>query len=62
MIEVLDDTFKTAEDLEEGLRIPVLGVIPLYRDPGKEKTVIGEVLDDPTSPLAESYRSLRTAI
>jgi capsular exopolysaccharide synthesis family protein len=62
LIDVLDDTFKTAEDLEEGLRIPALGVIPLYRDPGKEKTAIAEVLDDPTSPLAESYRSLRTAI
>ncbi|MBV8280723.1 MAG: polysaccharide biosynthesis tyrosine autokinase, partial [Candidatus Eremiobacteraeota bacterium] len=62
LIEVLDDTFKTAEDLEEGLRIPVLGVIPLYRDPAKEKTAIAEILDDPSSPLAESYRSLRTAI
>ena len=62
LIEVLDDTFKTAEDLEERLGIPVLGVIPLYRDPAKEKTAIAEILDDPSSPLAESYRSLRTAI
>ena len=38
LIEVLDDTFKTAEDLEERLGIPVLGVIPLYRDPAKEKS------------------------
>jgi Mrp family chromosome partitioning ATPase len=40
----------------------VLGVIPLYRDRAKEKTAIAEILDNPSSPLAESYRSLRTAI
>jgi polysaccharide biosynthesis transport protein len=62
LIEVLDDTFKTAEDLEERLGIPALGVIPLYRDPAKKKAAIAEILDDPSSPLAESYRSLRTAI
>jgi polysaccharide biosynthesis transport protein len=62
LIEVLDDTFKTTEDLEERLGIPVLGVIPLYRDRAKKKTAIAEILDNPSSPLAESYRSLRTAI
>src|SRR5208282_2323031 len=62
LIEVLDDTFKTAEDLEERLGIPVLGVIPLYHDPAKKKAAIAEILDDLSSPLAESYRSLRTAI
>ena len=62
LIEVLDDTFKTSEDLEERLGIPTLGVIPLYRDPAKKKAAIVEILDDPSSPLAESYRSLRTAI
>ena len=62
LIEVLDDTFKTSEDLEERLGIPALGVIPLYRDPAKKKAAIVEILDDPSSPLAESYRSLRTAI
>jgi polysaccharide biosynthesis transport protein len=62
LIEVLDDTFKTAEDLEERLGLPALGVIPLYRDPEKKRSAITEILEDPGSPLAESYRSLRTAI
>ena len=29
--EVLDDTFKTAEDVEEVLRLPVLGLAPVSR-------------------------------
>jgi capsular exopolysaccharide synthesis family protein len=62
LIEALDDTFKSAEDLEEHLGLPVLGVIPLYRDPAKNKSAVSELMEDPTSPLAESYRSLRTAI
>jgi len=62
LIEVLDDTFKSAEDLEEGLGLPVLGLIPLYRDRAKKKSAISELMEDPSSPLAESYRSLRTAI
>ena len=62
LIELLDDTFKSVEDIEERLQLPVLGVIPFYRDPDGKKSAISEVTDDLSSPLAESYRSLRTAI
>ena len=62
LMEVLDDTFKSAEDLEERLGLPALGAIPLYRDSAKNKSAISEMMKDPTSPIAESYRSLRTAI
>ncbi len=62
LIELLDDTFKSAEDLEEQLGLPVLGVIPFYRDPDGKRSAISELTDDLSSPLAESYRSLRTAI
>jgi capsular exopolysaccharide synthesis family protein len=62
LIEILDDTFKTIEDMEARLGLPVLGVIPMYRDPDKQRSAISEIVDDPTSPLAESFRSLRTAI
>jgi uncharacterized protein involved in exopolysaccharide biosynthesis len=42
MIEILDDTFKTPEDLEENLGLSVLGITPLFRDPtGKKKRVGG---------------------
>ena len=62
LIEMHDDTFKSTADLEERLGLPVLGVIPLYRDLAKKKSAISELLDDPSSLLAESCRLLRTAI
>ena len=62
LIELLDDTFKSVEDIEERLQLPVLGVIPFYRDPDGKKSAMSEVMEDLSSPLAELYRSLRTAI
>src|SRR5271154_6985180 len=62
LIEILDDTFKTPEDMEEKLGLSVLGITPLYRDPDGKKTALAEVAGDPTSPLSEAYRSLRTAL
>ena len=60
--EVLDDTFKTPEDIEEKLGLSVLGITPRFFDPKSERTALNEVISDPTSPLAEAYRSLRTAV
>ena len=62
VIEVLDDTFKSPEDIETALGVTVLGVTPRYLGGGAEKSALAEVMDDPMSPLAEAYRSLRTAI
>src|SRR5215207_1038076 len=60
--EVLDDTFKTTEDVEEALRLPVLGLAPLVAKAKVERTVFEEVSADFTSAIAEAYRSLRTAL
>lgn len=62
LIEVLDDTFKTPEDIENRLGLPVLGVIPPDRDLNVQKSAVSTLMNDATSPLAESYRSLSTAI
>ena len=48
LIELLDDTFKSVEDVEERLGLPVLGVIPFYRDPDGKRSAISEVRDDPS--------------
>jgi len=55
--EIMDDTFKSPEDIEDQLGLAVLGLIP------KSKEDIFESLrNSPVSAIAESYRSLRTAL
>ncbi len=58
VLERLDDTVKTIEDLERITGLATLGVIPLVPN-GK---TFDELLGDPRSGLSESYRSLGTAL
>jgi capsular exopolysaccharide synthesis family protein len=56
LFEIIDDTFKSPEDIEEKLGLAVLGVIPLAE---------GDVLANITglsTPAAEAFRSFRTAL
>jgi len=57
VLEFMDDTIKTPEDLEQHLRLPLLGVVPNLR-----KGNIAEAIADPRSAFSESYRSVRTAL
>jgi capsular exopolysaccharide synthesis family protein len=59
ILEIMDDTFKGPEAVEEGLSITALGVIPLV---GPNTDLIGEIRETPNSAVAEAYRSLRTAL
>ena len=58
ILELLDNTFKTPEEIEEGLRLPVLGLTPLL----PKGSTVTAVLTDPHSALSEAYRSIRTAL
>jgi capsular exopolysaccharide synthesis family protein len=72
ILESLDTSVKSAEELERLIAAPALAVIPLARsswlrmggDRGRPKngSVESIVLKHPSSTLAESYRTLRTAI
>jgi len=65
VFETLDDTVKTSSDVEKRLGAPVLGVIPLVAptDHGiADEDIPLLAFKDPKSALAESYRSLRTAL
>jgi polysaccharide biosynthesis transport protein len=56
LFELLDDTFKSPEEIEEQLGLAVLGIIP-FSD--------GNILSDingSSNPVAEAYRSFRTAL
>jgi capsular exopolysaccharide synthesis family protein len=59
-VEYLDNTIKSAEDVEVKLGVPVLGVISLLKS--GEKSMEEILLKEPQSVFAESYKVLRTAI
>ena len=64
LIEYLDDTLKTPEDITRHLQLPVIGLIgemekPRVKD-GKTHRVY--VSDNPLSPITEAFRTLRTNI
>lgn len=58
LLEYLDDTVKSGEDVEQKLRLVQLGVVPKL---GKDETPI-KALREQRSAFAEAYRSLRTAL
>lgn len=59
LLEHLDDTIKTPEDMEKLLGLAVLGIIPIVKTTGNTELALTENAD-PHSAFAEAYRSLRT--
>jgi len=57
-LEFLNDTVKTPDDVRDKLHLASLGVIPKKK--GTE--ALSEELKDQSSPIAEAYFSLRTAL
>jgi succinoglycan biosynthesis transport protein ExoP len=58
ILEFLDDSLKSPEDIEQKLRLAVLGVIPKLGP--KESMAVAS--SDPRSSFSEAYRSVRTAL
>jgi succinoglycan biosynthesis transport protein ExoP len=57
-LDYIDDSFKTAEDIERATGVSVIGIVPLP----KLGRSIEDELADPHSGVAEAYRSLRTGL
>ncbi len=57
LLERLDETIKTPEDIERHLHLPVIGIVPKIAD-----EVIESAATDPRSSFSEAYRSLRTGL
>jgi capsular exopolysaccharide synthesis family protein len=58
LLEYLDNTVKTPEELEQLFGAPVLGHIPSEKlEPGEQRRLT--IVENPNSAAAESYRSLR---
>lgn len=63
LLEYLDSTVKTAEDIEMYVRLPFLGYIPTARSEAKVAKDIDLASDKaPHSRIAEAHRSIRTSI
>jgi len=61
LVEYLDDTLKTPDDIKALLDVPVIGFIGELRQAQKNDEALGiYVAKNPRSPVAEAFRSLRT--
>ncbi|HUT15103.1 MAG TPA: polysaccharide biosynthesis tyrosine autokinase, partial [Anaerolineae bacterium] len=60
LIEYLDDTIKTPEDVERATHLPTLGAIAHFRRYKMEDEKGPVMVTDPRSAIAEGYRMLRT--
>jgi len=60
MLEYLDDTIRSPEDVKTALHAGVLGVLPLSRDANAHEAIVA--VEQPLSPITEAFRNLRTSI
>jgi len=56
--EYFDDTVRSSQEVENLLHAPALGAIPSFVDGSGDLVVLRE----PSSPVAEAFRSMRTAV
>lgn len=61
-LEVMDDSIKYPDEVERVLGLPLMGVIPKLNRKRADRPVALEVHEDQRSPVAEAYRSVRTAL
>jgi succinoglycan biosynthesis transport protein ExoP len=63
LFESLNNTIRSADDVEQKLRLPVLGMLPLIKVRRKDSNFLGNFISEKTKPeFAEAVRTVRTAI
>lgn len=62
LLEYLDDSIKLPDEVERLLGVPLMGIIPFYKQKKDASSVALLAHTDLRSTLAESYRSVRTAL
>lgn len=73
LLDFLDDTVKSLDDVDRYVHLPALAMIPASRggaklkglapmNPAPSETTALAMIDDVRSPIAESYRHLRTSL
>jgi len=61
LVEFIDQTVRTQEDVENKLGLPFLGIVPLTRQ-NKEQTAYNHLILQEHSLISESIRNLRTMV
>lgn len=62
LVDYLDRSVKTREDVERLLGVPVLGAVPSIDAPAEGATLELEAAGNPRSRLAEAFRTIRTGV
>lgn len=62
LMESLDDSIKSVDEVEKTLLVPLLGVIPAVKEKTNLPSLALLAYMDPRGHLAEAYRSTRTAL
>ena len=62
LIEKLDNTYRSASQLEQAFGIPCYGLIPLVEGKLSQKAVANYVVSKPSSIITESVKTLRTVL
>ena len=63
LVECLDNTLRSGQEVEESLPLPLLGTLPLLSGRGRRRTLPERTfMDQPGSEFAEAIRTLRTAV
>lgn len=62
LLEFVDDSIKLPDEVERLLNVPLMGIIPFYKQKKDAASVALLAHTDVRSTLAESYRSVRTAL
>jgi polysaccharide biosynthesis transport protein len=62
LVDYLDRSLKTREDIERLLGHPVIGHVPCVDPPTDEAAIELQAAGNPLSPLAEAFRTIRTGV
>ncbi len=62
VIELLDDGFRSGDELERATGVPSIGFVPLVPDIGSYKSLAGYVSGKPNTAFGESIRTLNWSI
>jgi succinoglycan biosynthesis transport protein ExoP len=62
LLEHFDNTFKSSQEVEKRLNVPVIGMLPNIFEKDEEGSPALQFVESPKSAFAESIRTLRTGV